>query len=343
MLKVFGKTPAGARLQKVKQSHQYNASAFQNVLPTPMMAEGTSYPKMILEFFTKSAQVRPPKALPYQRTDLKKLSSDKPSIVWFGHSSYLIHSQGINILVDPVLDSQASPFSFSVKPFEGADNYRVTDLPPIDVVLITHDHYDHLNYPTISKLANSFKKVVAPIGVGQHLEHWGVHPDKITELDWWQDASILEGVHITATPARHFSGRLFKRNQTLWSSYVLKLHDANIFVGGDSGYDEQFKRIGEKHGPFDIAILECGQYGLNWPYIHMFPEETAQAAKDLHAKVLLPVHWAKFALSQHNWDEPIERLVAAANALKQPITTPMIGEPYELGTAPTTTHWWDID
>jgi L-ascorbate metabolism protein UlaG (beta-lactamase superfamily) len=182
---------------------------------------------------------------------------------------------------------------------------------------------------------------VTSLGVGEHLEAWGVPPEKITELDWWESASITNDIEFTATPARHFSGRSFVRGKTLWSAFVLKIHGFQLFLGGDSGYEEHFKEIGKRFSEFDIALLECGQYGVNWPYIHMLPEQTVTAAKDLNVKVLMPVHWAKFELSVHPWDEPINRASKFASENNQPMTTPMIGEPVILNSSYPNIRWWD--
>jgi L-ascorbate metabolism protein UlaG (beta-lactamase superfamily) len=338
--KQFGKDPFGAKLARVRQSPNYRGGAFQNPMPTEMMLKDTSYPKLIWESFNKPSSVRPPKSLPSVKTDLKNLSDEKPVIVWFGHSSYLIKSNGFTILVDPVIRGHASPVSFFGKPFPGSDVYSLSDLPPIDLVLITHDHYDHLHYESIRQLAGPVKYFCTSLGVASHLEHWGVAPQKITEFDWRETKSILPEIELTATPARHFSGRTFKRGTTLWSSFVLKLHGHKLFLGGDSGYGNHFTEIGSKYGPFDIAILECGQYGKSWPYIHMLPEETVMAAKDLNAAVLLPVHWGKFELAFHDWDDSIKRVTKAAEESNQSITTPLIGEPVILNSNYPNKTWW---
>ena len=338
--KQFGKDPVGIRLEQVRNSPNYRDGAFQNPMPTEMMLKDTSFTKLIWKSFNKPASVRPPKPLPSVKTDLRNLNDESPTIIWFGHSSYLIKSKGFTILVDPVINGHASPVSFFGKPFPGTDIYSFDDLPQVDLVLLTHDHYDHLHYESIQQLARSARHFCASLGVASHLEHWGVAPEKITEFDWWETKKISPDVELTATPARHFSGRTFKRGTTLWSSFVLSLHGFKLFLGGDSGYGTHFNEIGSKHGPFDIAILECGQYGKNWPYIHMLPEETVTAAKDLGAKVLLPVHWAKFELAFHDWDDSIKRVTKSASDVSQSITTPLIGEPVTLNSSYPNKNWW---
>jgi L-ascorbate metabolism protein UlaG (beta-lactamase superfamily) len=338
-LPVFGKHPEGEELVRIEQSANYKNGAFQNVLPTEVMLKESSTLKVMRDMLNKPTTVEPANPLPGVKTDLKTLVADKPTIVWFGHSSYLIKFKAFTVLVDPVMSGYASPIGIFGKAFPGADIYGVDDLPPIDLLLITHDHYDHLDYSTLLKLHPSVKKIVTALGVDAHLKHWGVPAEKITSLDWWETHKMNDSTIITSTPSRHFSGRGFTRGKTLWSSFVLQVQGHTIFVGGDSGYDDQFKKIGEQFGPFDIAMLETGQYGVNWPNIHMMPEEVAIAAQDLQAKVLLPVHWAKFALSNHPWTEPIERLLKSADG-KVTITTPKIGEPVRIGDTLPEEKWW---
>ena len=263
-------------------------------------------------------------------------------VVWFGHSSYFIKVNDLTILVDPVFSGHASPVSFYGRAFPGTDVYGVSDLPDVDVVVITHDHYDHLDYKTMRQLAPKARYFYTSLGVGSHLEYWGIEGSRITELDWGESASASGGAAtLTAMPARHFSGRGLRRGQTLWSSFVLKTGGYCLFLGGDSGYGPHFKGIGDQYGPFDLAILECGQYNENWPDIHMTPEETVTAALDLGAKLLLPVHWGKFTLSLHPWDEPVRRIVKAAAIAGVPLTTPLIGEPVIVGGAFPREAWWE--
>jgi L-ascorbate metabolism protein UlaG (beta-lactamase superfamily) len=337
---VFGTNPSGKRLERIQQSANYKDGAFQNIHPTLVMSKDASMWKMMKEFLTKAKTTEPQEPLPSIQTDLQNIDDSKPSIVWFGHSSYLIKSKGKSVLVDPVFSGNASPVSFFAKAFEGANGYGAKDMPVIDVLVITHDHYDHLDYKTILALQPKIKMIYTSLGVGAHLEHWGIPANKIVEFDWWQHQKISDDVELTAVPARHFSGRSFMRAKTLWSSFVLKIDGYKIFIGGDSGYDTHFKTIGEQYGPFDIALLEAGQYGVNWPNIHMMPEETIIAAKDLNTKVLMPVHWGKFALAMHNWDEPINRVVKEAHQQNLKITTPLIGEVVILDSIYPEKEWW---
>jgi L-ascorbate metabolism protein UlaG (beta-lactamase superfamily) len=326
-LKITGKLPSGKHLQRLKQSPNYKDGAFQNLSPTPMKPEGVSYWKMTKEFLKKHPDTAPP---------------ELPVIVWFGHSSYFIRIENNNFLIDPVFSGNAAPVSFMVKAFPGSNEYRAEDMPVIDYLILTHDHYDHLDFKTMRKLKNKVGKIYCSLGVSSHLKYWGVDENKITEMDWWQSEQLGSAIQLTAAPARHFSGRGIKRLQTLWSSFILKTGTHNLYLGGDSGYDSHFKEIGMKYGPFDIAILEAGQYNTMWPLIHMMPEEMVQAAVDLKAKEVLPVHWGKFRLSMHPWNEPVKRVLAKAKELNILIKTPMIGEPFIIGSQFSKTNWWNL-
>jgi L-ascorbate metabolism protein UlaG (beta-lactamase superfamily) len=341
LFKTFGKKPFGKDLEKIEQSPLYKNGAFQNPIDTPQLAENVSIFKISMAFFQKPKYVEPASVIPSVRTDLKNLPAGKSSIVWFGHSSYLIKADEKHILIDPVFSGHASPFSFSVKAFKGSNVYGVNNLPPIDALILTHDHYDHLDYQTILKLKGKTGHVYTSLGVASHLKYWGFNEKDITEFSWGDSHTMDGGIELTALPARHFSGRGFTRAKTLWSSFVLKTRQHKFYIGADSGYAPHFKEIGEKYGPFDIAMLETGQYNDWWPYIHMRPEETAQANIDLRSAVLFPVHWGKFALAFHHWKEPIERVTKKAAELNVRLTTPQIGEPIIIGDHYPSSGWWE--
>ena len=339
--KLFGKIPSGSRLNRILKSPNYRNGVFQNLSPTEVTSnKDASMLDITRKFLFGTENTKPPKPLPSVKTDLKNLPAETPTIVWFGHSSYLIKSKNINILVDPVFSGHASPVSFMVKAFGGTNTYGVDDMPEIDMLILSHDHYDHLDYQTIMKLIPKIKKFYVALGVGEHLEHWGVKPENIVEFDWMDSHQISPDISLTATPARHFSGRSFARAKSLWVSYVLNIHGYKIFLGGDSGYDTHFKMIGEKFGSFDFALLENGQYNLDWHYIHSLPEETAQIAQDLNVKAFMPVHWAKFPLAFHTWDDPIIRLKKSIEGKNLKMTTPMIGEPVVLDKIYPDKEWW---
>lgn len=339
----FGSMPSGERLERIKQSPNYRDGQFQNLSPTPMLTEGASYFSMLKEFIFGNRENRVPSdSLPAKKVNLLQLSPDEDVLVWFGHSSYFMQLDGKTFLVDPVLSGNASPVSFTTRSFKGSDLYSPQDFPPIDYLLITHDHWDHLDYETVKALEPKVSKVVAGLGVGAHLEGWGYAAGKIIEEDWNEEVLLEEGFQLNTAPARHFSGRGLKRNKSLWMSYILTTPTRKIYVGGDSGYDRHFKTIGEKYGPFDLAILENGQYDKSWKYIHMMPEEVVQAAEDLQAKQLFPGHWAKFSLSNHAWDEPIRRLLKEAEEKNLQVIHPLIGDTVNLATPYyKRDYWWE--
>jgi L-ascorbate metabolism protein UlaG (beta-lactamase superfamily) len=338
----FGKKPSGKRLERIRKSPNYKNGSFQNLVETPSLTGGATYYKVMREFFfgEKKRNI-PDSLLPSVKRDLKLQPSLKPEITWFGHSSYLIQVNGMNILVDPVFSERTSPVQYAgTKAFRGSNVYTVDDMPRIDVLVLTHDHYDHLDYETVKKLKDRVGTVVTPLGVGEHLEYWGVPVEKIKELDWWEQLAINDDTRFIAAPARHFSGRGFKRNETLWSSFVFETKGYKIYIGGDSGYEKHFREIGNRFGPFDLVILENGQYNIHWANIHMMPEETVQAAIDLKAKVLFPVHWGKFALAIHPWDESINRVLAKADEMKVNVVTPQIGEQVIVDSILPAAKWW---
>lgn len=341
-LRITGKLPSGKHLEKLKQSPNYKKNGFQNLSETPIMLDDISYWKLTKEFFKKNKDKQPAGLIPSVKTDLSNLNSSKPVIVWFGHSSYFIRLENKNFLIDPVFSGNAAPLSFMVKAFPGSNIYKPDDMPSIDYLILTHDHYDHLDFKTVKKLKKKVDKIYSSLGVSSHLKYWGFDNNKIMELDWWESDHLDENISLTAAPARHFSGRGIKRGQTLWSSFILKTKDHNLYLGGDSGYDSHFKEIGNKFGSFDIAILEAGQYNSMWPLIHMMPEETVQAAVDLKAKALLPVHWGKFSLAMHAWTDPIKRVLEKASEVNMDVLTPKIGQPLILNDGFITESWWNF-
>jgi L-ascorbate metabolism protein UlaG (beta-lactamase superfamily) len=339
----IGKLPSGTRAERIAKSPNYKDGQFTNLIETKMLADNASYWKMTSKFFFGSIKDREPsRPLPSVKTDLKSIPSDQPTLIWFGHSSYLISVGGRKILSDPVFSERASPVQYAgPKSYPGTMLWSIDDFPDLDIVVITHDHYDHLDHATILKLKEKTRLFCVGLGVGAHLESWGVSPDKILEFDWWEGQEVLQGVKMTSTPARHFSGRGFTRNKTLWTSFVLEVGGFKLFIGGDSGFDDSFKEIGDKYGPFDLAMLECGQYDPQWPFIHMDPEETVRAALGLRAKVFMPVHWGKFTLANHPWKDPITKAVKYAQSYGATITTPKIGEPVLLNEKMPFEDWWN--
>lgn len=341
-MKRFGRMPKGERLAKIKQSPNFRDGAFQNQSVTPQLTDGATYGKIMKEFlFGRPQRSKPIGEIPSLKTDLLNLDRDENILVWFGHSSYFMQIEGKRILVDPVLSGSASPFSFTTKAFKGADRYTTDDLPDIDYLFLSHDHYDHLDYKTIVKLKSKVRKVICGLGTGEHLEYWGYDHDKITEKDWNEKFDPEPGWTVHTVPARHFSGRWFKRNQALWTSFVLQTPKLRIFIGGDSGYDKHFAEIGNSFGGFDLAIMENGQYNKNWKHIHLMPHEILEAAKDLKAKRIFPVHSSKFVLGNHAWDAPLELITENNKKENLKIITPMIGEKVDLNNPEQLfAHWW---
>ena len=277
----FGRLSSGERLKRIENSPNYRNGKFQNISHTPDLTEGVGYYTVMKEFFfDKSKRSRPSSTLPSEKTNLFTLDPAKNILVWFGHSSYFMQVDGKKILVDPALSGSASPVKFTTKSYPGSDMYTAEDIPQIDYLFISHDHWDHLNYETISLLKGKIGRIITGLGVGAHLEYWGFDRKIIEEKDWDEEVKLDNGFVVNTASARHFSGRGFKRQPSLWMSFVLTTPSMKIYIGGDSGYDSHFRSIGEKFGPFDLAILECGQYHANWKYIHMTPEEVILAAKN---------------------------------------------------------------
>jgi L-ascorbate metabolism protein UlaG (beta-lactamase superfamily) len=339
---VFGENPEGARLEGIKKSPNFKDGKFVNLNHTPSLTEGYSmmgviYDKLVTEY----PRLSPIDQIPSQKVDLLKLPIEQNVLVWFGHSSYYIQLDGKRFLIDPVFSGNASPIPNTVLAFKGTERYKVEDLPEIDYLLISHDHYDHVDYETLIKLRDKTKKVICGLGVGADFEDWGYPLAKILEKDWNETLDFGGGFFVHTTPARHFSGRGFTRNNTLWMSYVLQTPSLKIYIGGDSGYDTHYAAIGKKFGEIDLAILENGQYDEKWKYIHLLPQETLQAAKDLKAKRLFPVHSSKFVLANHPWDEPLSKLTELNKAVNMPLVTPIIGQLVYLDDINQPfTKWW---
>src|SRR5688500_559573 len=338
----FGKSPTGDRLIKIKASPNFKNGSFQNQSVTPDLTEGATYFSVLKKFiFEKKQRNKPVDAIPSIKTDLLNLDPAKDVLVWFGHSSYFMQIDGKKILVDPVLSGVASSVSFSTNAFKGTDIYTTEEIPVIDYLFISHDHWDHLDYETLVKLKPKIKKIICGLGTGEHLEYWGYDKNKIIEKDWNEEIILDAGFIVNTVPARHFSGRGLKRNNALWVSFVLRTPTLKIFIGGDSGYDKHFDEIGKNFGPFDLAVLENGQYDKSWKYIHMMPVEVLKAAKELNAKKLFPVHSSKFAIANHAWDEPLSSIAALSKDFNIKLITPLIGEEVNLKDSNQQfTEWW---
>lgn len=349
----IGGTASGERLERMKASQHHTGERFKNLRNTSVSTisknnnasnstnnntanNNTVGIRSIIDYLFPPKGKNPNQALPSQVFDKTQLVPG--SFVWIGHSTLLANIDGLNVITDPVFYN-ASPLPYTVQPFAFTHPIGVEDLPALDVVLISHDHYDHLDYKAIKQIAPITQHFLVPLGIGAHLERWGVPAEKIQEFDWYQDTQ-LKGVTFTFAPARHFSGRgLFDRFKTLWGSWIVKSPSLNAYFSGDGGYSDEFKKIGETYGPFDIAFMENGAYNENWAEIHMMPEQTVQATVDLKAKLLFPIHWGKFDLSTHSWYEPVVRAEAASRTHNITMITPEVGQVFRLDSQ-FEEPWW---
>ncbi|MCF8357495.1 MAG: MBL fold metallo-hydrolase [Prolixibacteraceae bacterium] len=336
----LGKKATGNRLERMENSPNFSNNTFHNPVRTIMQAPPR---KAMREFLGKKVDRVPEEPIetwPVNKNLYATLPDSEVIVTWLGHSAVLLKMNGTVILTDPVFSKRASLLSFAgPKKFDYTHDYAVEKLPPVDVVVLSHDHYDHLDYKSIKKLNKTVKLFFMPLGVGAHLERWGIPAEKMVELDWWETITFNH-IEFTATPSRHFTGRrITDRFQTLWCGWAIKSSQSSIFFTGDSGYYNGFKEIGKKLGPFDFSIVECGQYNKYWPSIHMMPEESVKAAIDLRSKVAMPVHWGKFSLSIHSWYDPPTRFFKEANRTGLAVALPEIGKTFRLSDSPVN-KWW---
>ncbi len=342
----LGRNPSGEELKRMEAVPNYADGEFRNLFQLPSsqpLRRNVRWTGFLKYFFKRPKGTKPAAPVPFVKTDLKRLRHEKPVVVWFGHSTFLVKTKTATILADPIFNDYAGPFRGLIDAFPGTNNQTLKDLPPIDVLLISHDHYDHLDYTTVKKLRKKIKYAVVPMGVGSHLRRWGFPAHKIKEVQWNETVTVTDSLRIISTPAHHRSNRGFAQRKTLWSSYVIEADGHKIYFSGDTGYSPHFSVIGKQHGPFDLALLDCAQYNTNWPQSHLFPWQAARAAKDLAAAVLIPVHWAKFAESNHPWNEPVKKLLLSADSLQLSVHTPYIGQPYQVGDSFLPQRWWDFD
>ncbi len=339
----FGGRAGGLRLERMKASPRYAEGTFRNTASVaPGLKKGT-VPPTLSEFFWGGQRRTPPAPLP--STSPLPYWSRPPETglraTWLGHSTVLLEVDGLRILTDPVWGDRASPVTFAgPKRFQPVP-VTLASLPPLDAIVVSHDHFDHLDYPTILELAKLDVPVVTSLGVGAHLEAWGVPAARIKELDWWDSAELPGGLTITAAPSQHFSGRsMHGRNLTLWSSMVIRGPRHAVFFSGDTGLTPEYADILQRLGPFDLAMLEVGAFHPAWGDIHLGPENALQAVTLLGAPSFLPVHWGTFNLAMHAWDEPAETLLQLAPAHGAHLVMPRLGEPVEPSRAERVTPWW---
>ncbi|MCP4137578.1 MAG: hypothetical protein GY754_41810 [bacterium] len=334
----------GAQKMTIEQSENYKNGLFINPSGNGTVMKSKAWDTMKEYLFGKQERVpkEPLDVLTVDPGTLLSTDEEELKVTWLGHSSTIIEIEGSLIFTDPIFSKRPSPVSFAgPKRYHRSLALNPKDFPEIDLVIISHDHYDHLDYGTIKKIHHKVKQFITPLGVGAYLVKWGVSPEKITELDWWQETKTIKGLKIAATPSEHFSGRgLFDTYETLWASWVIKGNKHRVFYSGDSAYTPAFKKIGQKYGPFDITLMENGQYNERWEHVHMLPEQSLQAHLDLRGKVMIPVHWGAYNLSFHDWFEPVERLLKAAEKHPVTIATPRIGETVVYDKYIPTAYWW---
>ena len=326
---------------RVENSPIYKNGKFRFNVDAQKVAFG-KFASSTWEFFFNDIETTPKSGLPGQSAQLSHFNTQAPdqlNATWLGHSSIMLHIDGYKIMLDPVLSKRLTLVGPSR--FKGEIPLTIDMLGDVDVVIISHDHYDHLDKPTIVQLKAKVRQFVVPLAVGARLKKWGIPQNRIVELDWWETHQLDQKLRITATPAQHFSGRgPFDSNKTLWASWVIAGPVHKVFFSGDSGYFDGFKQIGEAHGPFDMTFIECGAYHEAWHGLHMFPEETVQAHLDLGGRILHPIHWGTFKLSSHAWYDPMQRVTAAAAARSVTLATPISGGTTVWGQLLPHTPWW---
>ena len=342
----FGRRPRGERLARLRASPHYVNGAFRNLVPVQVMSEEGGENRWIATakfIFGDKSLLSPKEPMISQKTDLKALDANQDCVVWMGHSTFFLQLGGRRILIDPVFSPYASPLFFINKAFPGSNVYAAEDMPEIDVLAVSHDHWDHLDYPTVMALKPKVRNIVCPLGVGEHFEAWGFSPDTLCEEDWDTEIKLAEDFYVHVLPSQHFSGRFLTPNPTLWCGFAFVTSKRKVYYSGDGGYGEHFQEIGRRFGGFDLMLGENGQYNMAWHAIHMLPEETAQAAADVGAKMLLPAHGGKFALARHPWQEPYRKLALASQGREYALLTPEIGEPVPIGKEPPRKFdpWWE--
>lgn len=322
----FGQRPKNERLNRIKRSKNWQNGHFVNYEDTKILTVKNRNLKSWVKLFSRPENAMPKMPIKAVKTDLNTLDLTKDQMVWFGHSSYLLILNGKKILVDPVLTLQF-PVKLMMKPFPGSDLYKPEDIPAIDYLIITHDHWDHLDYGTLKSIRERVKYVICPLGVGAYLEYWGYDNKKIIEMDWEDEYVSPDKIRFTCLTARHYSGRLSQSKQTLWASYMIEASKV-VFVGGDSGYGKHFAAIGERFPKIDMALLEAGQYNVNWAQIHLLPDELPKVIHDLKPRMVIPVHNSKFSLAPHDWEEPMRKIIETSrNDATLHVTMPTIGKP----------------
>lgn len=337
----FGQKPLGKDLERIKKSSNYIKDRFKGGSGIKGNGSLKIYLKTLAETAFPNGLLKPKSKLPSEKLSVN-LIQEGPYLTWFGHSTFLYEISGKKVLFDPMLTDYASPIPFLVKRYDYDLPATVDDLPEVEFVIVSHDHYDHLDYKTIKEIDHKVGKYLVPLGVGSHLKSWGVPPGKIIEFDWHDEfLDIDSDIKIRSVPSKHFSGRsIDDRYKTLWSAWIIENDNSRVFFGGDSGYFDGFKEIGKKYGPFDLTLLDSAQYHELWKESHMVPEQSVKAHKDLNGSRYMPIHWAAFTLSTHEWTEPIERAMKEAEKENVKIITPKIGQRFGIFEEAPEERWW---
>jgi L-ascorbate metabolism protein UlaG (beta-lactamase superfamily) len=345
-MKSLGSKASGARLERMRASPRWDGAGFRNLHPIlPGLRDPNASMPSLSDFLCGRERGTPTQPLPSMNpVDMWRRKAETGlRVTWLGHSTTLIEIDGVRVLTDPVWGLRASPLSLAgPKRFQPVP-VALRDMPSVHVVVISHDHYDHLDYPTIRALAKSDVPIVTSLGVGAHLEAWGIAPARITELDWWESVDLpTGGVRIAAAPSQHFSGRTLKtRNATLWSSFVVRSERHGVFFSGDTGLTTEYRDIRDRLGPFDLAMLEVGAWDPAWGDMHLGPDNALKAIAHLDAETFLPIHWGTFRLAMHAWDQPAEVLYAQGTTIRARLMMPRLGEPVEPGRASGAVEpWW---
>jgi L-ascorbate metabolism protein UlaG (beta-lactamase superfamily) len=339
----FGGSPSKEEKKGYSHFENYSGGKFRNQIPTYMDMSLSSIFSMMKDSIKVNKDRSPKTKIPISAIDWGQVNSNQDSLIWFGHSTFFLQLDGRKILLDPMFGPSPSPVSFvGSKRYSKDLLYIIEELPFIDAVLVTHDHYDHLDHPSILRLKEKVGHFFVPYGVAAHLKRWGIAADQISEFNWWDEIE-WQGLKIASVPAQHFSGRgITNRDTTLWTGWVVIGKNNRLYTSGDGGYGPHFKQIGKKYGPFDLTLIEGGQYDKRWSSIHMMPEESVQAHLDVEGKNMMLIHWGAFTLAYHGWTEPVIRVLSAVKESDVQLITPKIGELVLLKEKISVTDpiWW---
>ena len=344
----FGRAPSGERLKRIQASPHYVNGQFVCLEPIEAMTDDlpdeekpNRLETLYRVLFGRDDGRVPKELIPSRKADLHAIPREQDVAIWMGHSTFYLQVGGRRMIVDPVFSDYGSPIFFINRAFRGSNVYTAEDIPELDVLLMTHDHWDHLDYATVMALKPKVKEIICPLGVGEFFEQWGFDLAHLHEEDWDTDIALADDFHIHVLPSQHFSGRFLTRNNTEWCGFAIVTPHRRVYISGDGGYGKHFKDIGRRFDGFDLAMMENGQYNMQWHAIHMLPNETAQAAEDVGARILLPAHGGKFALALHTWQAPYADLLRESAGRSYQMVTPLIGEMVDIEHPADFPHWWE--